>query len=109
MIVHFSCGAASAVSGIVAMLRNPDKDIEFVYTDPGMEHKDNHRFMCDYESRLGIKVTKLKHTKYSNPFQIFKERRFLASPHGAPCTTELKKITARNYLGNRLLEEDNVF
>jgi len=108
MIVHFSCGAASAVSALICLMEQPD-NIELVYTDPGLEHKDNQRFLRDFEKLTGQKVTILKSKKYSHPFEIFEERRFLAGPAGAPCTTELKKITARDYLGNRLLEEVNIF
>jgi 3'-phosphoadenosine 5'-phosphosulfate sulfotransferase (PAPS reductase)/FAD synthetase len=107
MIVHFSCGAASAVSALLA-LKHYD-NVELVYTDPGLEHKDNHRFLRDFEKLTNTKVTILKHEKYKTPFEVFEARRFLASPAGAPCTTELKKITAREYLGDRLLEEVNVF
>jgi 3'-phosphoadenosine 5'-phosphosulfate sulfotransferase (PAPS reductase)/FAD synthetase len=107
MIVHFSCGAASAVSALLALKYHDN--VELVYTDPGLEHEDNHRFLRDFEKLTSTKVTVLKHKKYKSPFDVFEARRFLAGPAGAPCTTELKKITAREYLGDRLLEEVNVF
>ncbi len=108
MIVHFSCGAASAVSALICMMEEPN-ELELVYTDPGLEHKDNMRFLKDFEKLTGHKVTIIKSKKYSSPMDVFKERRFLAGPKGAPCTTELKKITARDYLGDRILEEVNIF
>tara|TARA_R100000808_G_C2117403_1_gene129637 strand:- start:51 stop:1007 length:957 start_codon:yes stop_codon:yes gene_type:complete len=107
IIVHFSCGAASAVSALIALQKY--KNVELIYTDPGQEHEDNHRFLRDFEKLTKTKVTILKHKKYSCPFDVFEERRFLASPHGAPCTSELKKITSWEYLGIRLIEEVNVF
>ena len=107
MIVHFSCGAASAVSALLALKHHDN--VELVYTDPGLEHEDNHRFLRDFEKLTNTKVTILKHKKYKNPFEVFEARRFLAGPAGAQCTTELKKLTAREYLGDRLLEEVNVF
>lgn len=107
MIVHFSCGAASAVSALLVLKENDN--VELVYTDPGLEHEDNQRFLRDFENLTGCKVTIIKSKKYNSPMEIFEERRFLAGPAGAPCTTELKKITAREYLGDRLLEEVNVF
>jgi hypothetical protein len=108
MIIHFSCGAASAVSALICMMEKPDK-IELIYTDPGSEHKDNQRFLRDFENLAGQKVTYLKSKKYNSPMDVFEERRFLAGPKGAPCTTELKKKVARDYLGNRLLEEVNIW
>lgn len=107
MIVHFSCGAASAVSALICMAEG--NDVELVYTDPGMEHEDNKRFLFDFEKLTGQKVTILKSKKYKSPIDVFEKRRFLKSPHGAPCTTELKKNTAREYLENRLYEEVNIF
>jgi len=106
-IVHFSCGAASAVSALLILMNH--NQVELVYTDPGLEHEDNHRFLRDFEQLTGELVTTLKHEKYKSPFDVFEERRFLSGPAGAPCTTELKKKTARAYLNNRLLEEVNVF
>jgi 3'-phosphoadenosine 5'-phosphosulfate sulfotransferase (PAPS reductase)/FAD synthetase len=106
-IVHFSCGAASAVSALITLMNH--QKVELVYTDPGLEHEDNHRFLRDFEKMTRKQVTVLKHEKYKNPFDVFKERRFLAGPKGAPCTTELKKKTAQKYLGDRLYEEINVF
>ena len=108
MIVHFSCGAASAVSALICLMEQPEK-IELVYTDPGLEHKDNQRFLRDFEKLTGQKVTILKSEKYSSPMDVFKEKKFLAGVKGAPCTTELKKEVARDYLGSRLLEEVNIF
>ncbi len=108
MIVHFSCGAASAVSALICLMERPEK-IELVYTDPGLEHKDNKRFLRDFEKLTGQKVTILKSKKYNSPMVVFKEKKFLSGVKGAPCTTELKKEVARDYLGIRLLEEVNIF
>jgi 3'-phosphoadenosine 5'-phosphosulfate sulfotransferase (PAPS reductase)/FAD synthetase len=106
-IVHFSCGAASAVSALITLMNH--QKVELVYTDPGLEHEDNHRFLRDFERLTEKPVTILRHKKYKSPFDVFEERRFLAGPKGAPCTTELKKKTAQKYLGDRLYEEVNVF
>jgi PP-loop superfamily ATP-utilizing enzyme len=106
-IVHFSCGAASAVSALITMMYY--KDVELVYTNPNMEHESNQVFLQDFEKFVKIKVTQLQSNKFKDPFDVFEKRRFLCSPDGAPCTTELKKNTARDYLGVRLLEEISVF
>jgi 3'-phosphoadenosine 5'-phosphosulfate sulfotransferase (PAPS reductase)/FAD synthetase len=109
LIVHFSCGAASAVSALICLMEKPEK-IELVYTDPGLEHKDNQRFLRDFEKLVGQKVTILKSEKYNSPMDVFEDKRFLSMPNvGAPCTTELKKKTSQKYLGVRLLEEVSIF
>lgn len=105
MICHFSCGAASAVALLLVLDQNPEP----VYTDPFMEHPDNKRFLNDISKLINKPITILECKDYKHPFEVFEKKRFLASPAGAPCTTELKKKTAQKYLGSRLYEEDNVF
>jgi len=84
-------------------------DIEIIYADTNSEHPDNMRFLRDCETKLfGRKVTIVKSKKYNNIFEVFEARRFLASPHGAPCTSEMKKIPIQDYLGVRLYTEAQV-
>lgn len=89
-VVWFSCGAASAIAAKLTLETTPDA--ELVYCDTGSEHPDNKRFLSDVEKWLGKTVTILKSEKYADTWQVFKERRYLAGPKGAICTTELKKI-----------------
>lgn len=88
-VVWFSCGAASAVAAKLTLARQPDALI--VYTDPGSEHPDNARFLCDCEAWFGRPVTRLRSERYHDTWQVWTERRFLVSPAGAPCTAELKR------------------
>ena len=108
MIIHFSCGATSAIAGAIALKSNPDAEI--IYADTGAEHPDNWRFLADCERVLfKKKVTVLKHPKYRDLYDLFEKKEFLSSVRGAPCTTILKKETIRDYLGMRLLEEAHVY
>jgi len=108
MICHFSCGSTSAIATAITLKQYPDAEI--IYADPGAEHSDNMRFLKDCEEKLfNKKVTILKSDKYNSIFDIFEEKRFLASPKGAPCTTEMKKLVIRDYLGDRLHEEKQMF
>jgi len=103
-IAHFSCGATSAIATAIAIKKYDS--VEIIYADTGSEHPDNARFMKDCEEILfKRKITVVKSSKYSNIFEVFESRRFLASPSGAPCTTEMKKIPIRDYLGDRLYSE----
>lgn len=108
MIIHFSCGATSAIAGAIALKTNPDAEI--IYADTGAEHPDNARFMADCEEKLfKKKVTVLKNLEYDGLYDLLEKKKFVAGIHGAPCTTELKKTVIRDYLGIRVLEEDHVF
>ena len=109
-VCHFSCGSTSAIATKITLDELGSDNVEIIYADPGAEHPDNHRFLKDCEEKLfNKKVTVVKSDKYDTIFDVFKERRFLAGPAGAPCTIEMKKIPIRNYLGARLYDEIQVF
>lgn len=93
-ISWFSCGAASYCASKLALQDDPD--IEIIYIDVGWEHLDNQRFLHDAEKILGpIKV--LKNPRYNNPAEVFRAKRFIKTPFGAPCTLELKKSVRQKY------------
>lgn len=108
MIGHFSCGSTSAIACALMLKESPDSEI--VYADPGGEHPDNLRFLKDCEEKLfKKKITVLRSEKFNSIFDVFEARRYLAGVGGAPCTTEMKKLPIREYLGDRLYDEKQVF
>lgn len=85
-------------------------NVEFIYADPGGEHEDNMRFLRDCEEKLfGQKVTIVRSSKYKDIFDVFEKTKYLVGPAGARCTTEMKKLPIRDYLGHRLYSEPQVF
>ena len=92
VVSWFSCGAASAVAAKMAL----DKfgpGVEVVYCDTSRnEHPDNARFMADVERWLGVKVSFLSSEKFKTVEEVFAKQRYMAGPHGAPCTVALKKV-----------------
>ena len=90
-ICWFSAGAASAVATKLTLAEHGHDGVCVAYTDPGSEHPDNGRFMAECEEWFGHPITRLKSEKYRDTWQVWEERRFLVSPAGALCTTELKK------------------
>jgi hypothetical protein len=89
-VIWFSAGAASAVTTKLVLGEQPE-EVEIVYTDPGNEHSDNKRFINDCEQWFDHSVTVLRNAKYSDCWQVWEETKFLVSPVGARCTTEMKK------------------
>ena len=89
-VVWFSCGAASAVAAMLTLRHTPEA--ELVYADTGSEHEDNKRFLADVERWLGKSCTVIRSERYRDTWQVFEERRYLAGPRGALCTTEMKKM-----------------
>ena len=88
--VHFSCGAASAVSLLLAV--ESGADVDAVYADTGGEHPDNMRFLRDVEQHTGLKITVVRSDKYASPLDVWTKRRFIKGPRGAICTSELKRM-----------------
>jgi 3'-phosphoadenosine 5'-phosphosulfate sulfotransferase (PAPS reductase)/FAD synthetase len=89
-VVWFSAGAASAVAAKLIIAEHPD-DFVIAYTNPGSEHPDNERFLNDCEQWFGASIIRLQSAKYSDTWDVWEKTRFLVSPQGARCTTELKK------------------
>lgn len=108
MIIHFSCGATSAIAGAIALKSNPDAEI--IYADTGAEHPDNWRFLADCERVLfKKKVTVLKHPDYKDLYDLLIKDNVMSFQKGAPCTLKLKKEVIRDYLGERLLTDKHVY
>lgn len=92
VLVWFSCGAASAVAAKLAVETYGDRAV-VVYCDTmATEHPDNARFFADVERWIGRAIVKIKSDKYATIDEVFERTRFMAGPHGARCTTELKKL-----------------
>lgn len=91
VIARFSCGAASAVATKLAIEKYGDAVVIY-YNDTGSEHPDNTRFIRDCEAWFGMEVNILRSDKFENIWEVFETRRFLVSAHGAPCTSEMKRI-----------------
>lgn len=90
VVVWFSCGAASAVAGRLALDQFGDR-VVFAYCDTGSEHPDNARFLVDCERWYGREILRLRNPEYADTWAVFERTRYLAGVKGARCTVELKK------------------
>ncbi len=87
-LVWVSTGAASMVAARLILRETPDAVL--VRCETGNEDEDNRRFEKDCEVWLGRRVTVIKSEAYSDVPDVWARRKFMAVPHGAPCTTEMK-------------------
>lgn len=93
VLVWFSCGAPSACAAKLAIREYGHELVSVVYCDTSSsEHEDNERFKREVESWIGHKVTRISSEKYASVDEVFERERFMSSPAGARCTTEMKKI-----------------
>ncbi|WP_376742490.1 hypothetical protein [Ensifer canadensis] len=83
-----SQGAASIISARIELRANPDAIL--VRCETGNEDEDNTRFEADCVRWLNATVTVLRSDEYENVVQVWEDRKFMSSPHGAPCTAEMK-------------------
>ncbi|MDH1865692.1 hypothetical protein N5D83_02515 [Pseudomonas chengduensis] len=93
IVVQFSCGAASAVAGKLALAQyGATHDVQFINAFLANEHVDNRRFLADCQVWLGRNITVLADEKYgADIIQVFRRERYMKGPHGAPCTKHLKR------------------
>jgi len=92
-VINFSGGKTSALMTI--LLKPTEEDI-VLFTDTGREHPLTYKFIDDFESNEGIKVTKIS---YDGGFEgMLEKNKFLPNPMIRKCTVELKIKTAKRYL-----------
>lgn len=92
--VWFSCGAASAVAAKKTIEKYGGGHVIRVLNNPvAEEDEDNVRFLKDVEAWLGVSIERVIPSKYpsASAVEVWEKSRFMSSPHGAPCTLELKK------------------
>jgi hypothetical protein len=89
VLCWFSCGDASAVATKLVLGKHPDAVVARIVIPN--EHPDNERFHADCERWYGREIVRLQDPEKRETFDVWEQRRFIASPQGAPCTGELKK------------------
>jgi len=96
VLVHFSCGAASATAAKYAVEKYPD--CELILCDTlKYEHPDNKRFFNDVQIWLNKDIKILKSKKYTDIYDVFDKTGWLIGPAGARCTAELKRNVRKEY------------
>ncbi|MBR4608234.1 MAG: phosphoadenosine phosphosulfate reductase [Lachnospiraceae bacterium] len=85
-VVWMSGGVSSFIAGLLSQ----DVD-EWIYIHVADQHEDTLRFIEDCEQFLSRKITILKSDKFSCVQDVVRTRNFLNGPHGAPCTSCLKR------------------
>lgn len=96
VISWFSCGAASAVATVIAAIHY--ERVRAIYCKVVEEHPDNERFADDFTRTFGIPVESIVNGKYNGSiYEVFRKRRFITGPNGAPCTTLLKKEMRKQF------------
>ena len=91
VIAWFSCGATSAVACKIALTMYAD--VRIVYIETGSGHPDNERFIQDCERWYGQRIERIRSDKYRDVDDVLIRKTYINGPHGAACTSLLKKET----------------
>lgn len=90
LVCQFSCGAASAVATKLTLAQHPEAEIINAFLVN--EHADNRRFAGECEAWFGKGITTLRDERYgADVIQVFRRKRYMNGPMGAPCSRELKR------------------
>ena len=98
--VWFSCGAASAVAAKKTIEKYGSTATIRVLNNPvAEEHPDNLRFKGDVQDWLGVHIETVSNPSYphNSAAEIWDERQFMSSIHGAPCTLLLKQEARKKW------------
>jgi hypothetical protein len=99
ILVHFSCGAASAVAAKIACeAYAKTRVVEVINYDLSKdEHPDSQRFLREVENWIGQPVIRLGHHKYKTVEEVWRGEKFIVSAFGASCTRVLKREVGDAY------------
>lgn len=97
-VIHwFSAGVPSALAARMGLRIYAGKNVVVARIVLDNEHPDNYRFAKEVEEWLQHPIIELRSQEYKDCWDVWRSRRFLAGPHGAPCTTELKKMVRHDF------------
>ena len=98
VVSWFSCGAASAYATYLGHRKYTNIPFEAVYCKVAEEHPDNIRFLHEFSTFTDIPVVTIGDSKHNQSiFEVFRKRKFIKGPTGAPCTMLLKKNVRKAY------------
>lgn len=92
VVCWFSCGDASAVATKMALNKyGQTHEVVVARIVIASEHPDNDRFAEDCAKWFGRPILNLRNEEYTDTWDVWEKRKYIAGIAGAPCTGELKK------------------
>ena len=105
-VVQFSGGVGSWAAARRVIDKHGPEDVVLLFADVKMEDEDLYRFLDEVEADLGVPVTKVAEGR--DPWEVFKDVRFLGNSRIDPCSRILKRDFLRKYLEANFDPEDTV-
>lgn len=92
IVVHFSCGAASAVAAKLSIAKYGHDRVILLNAFIREEHSDNRRFLADCERWLDHPVTVIQSKKFfASTHEVWRRERYIKGLYGASCSRALKR------------------
>jgi len=99
-VIHFSCGAASAVAAKIVLSRYPDSYVVNAFV--AEEHPDNRRFLADVEKWICKPITVLRQERDgASAYAVIERVRYIKGPSGAACSGTLKRRVINEWCLNQ--------
>lgn len=98
VVCWFSCGDTSAVAAKLALKKyRATHEVVVARIVIPSEHPDNDRFAADCARWFDHPITELRSDEYTDTWDVWTRRRYIAGVLGAPCTTFLKKRVREDF------------
>lgn len=95
-VVQFSGGIGSFGVALRVAAKHGTKNMTLLIADTKAEDPDLWRFADDTSRLLGVPLTVVADGR--NPWELFRDKRFLGNDRIAPCTKYLKQIPCRKWM-----------
>jgi 3'-phosphoadenosine 5'-phosphosulfate sulfotransferase (PAPS reductase)/FAD synthetase len=95
-IVFYSGGIASYCAAKRVVNSHGAENTVLLFTDTNYEHEDLYRFLEESSAKLGVPITRIADGR--DPWQVFKDVRFLGNTRADPCSRILKRDLAKNWV-----------
>lgn len=90
------CWFSGGVSSFIAAYLRREYIDDIFYIDISDQHPDTMRFLKDCEKVLGKEI-KILRSHHGSVNEVIQKYRFINSPYGAKCTSELKKKVRQDW------------
>ncbi|WP_017754077.1 adenine nucleotide alpha hydrolase family protein [Calidifontibacillus oryziterrae] len=98
-IIFYSGGIGSWATAKRVIEKYGKEDVILLFTDTLIEDEDLYRFIEETVSDLGVEFVRVADGR--NPFEVFKDVRYLGNSRVAPCSHKLKQDTAKKWITKR--------
>ncbi|MEU2593969.1 hypothetical protein ABZ649_04790 [Streptomyces albidoflavus] len=105
-VIQFSGGIGSFAAALRVAERHGTANMTLLIADTRAEHPDTWRFADDTSRLLDVPLTVVRDGR--DPWQVFRDVRFLGNDRLAPCTRVLKQIPCRKWMTEHTDPEDTL-